>query len=237
MNQCEHERGATNVGVEAIQSLYPQRLTQATDRACIRVLCVDYHPLLREGVSRVLSEQPDMVVVAQAATGREGIRQFREHRPDVTLLDLRLPDMSGAELIRSIRAEFREARTVVLTTSEGDAEIRLALGAGARGYLLKTMSPDHVLRAIRMVHAGKRSVAPEVAAQLAEHACDIELTAREVEVLRHVAGGNRNRDIASNLSISEDTVKAHIRSIMSKLGASGRTQALAIALRRGIVHL
>lgn len=237
MNQSSYDRAISNIGIEAIRSLVPQGPGALVERTCIRVLCVDGHPLLREGVARVLSGQPDMAVVAQAANGADAIRQFREHRPDVTILDLRLPDMSGAEVIRSIRADFRDARTVVLTTSDGDAEIRLAFAVGARGYLLKTMSPDHLLKAIRAVHSGKKSVAPEAAAQLAEHACDVELTAREIDVLRQLAGGNRNRDIAEILYISEDTVKAHIKNIMSKLRASDRTQALAIALRRGILHL
>lgn len=237
MSQGLYERGVSNVGIEAIRSLYPPGPSPTTDRVCIRVLCVDGHPLMREGVAKVLSQQPDMAVVAQAANGLEALRQFREHRPDVTILDLRLPDMSGLEVIRSIRAEFREARTVVLTTSDGDAEVRLAFAAGVRGYLLKTMTPDHILKAIRAVHSGKKSVAPEAAAQLAEHACDVELTAREIDVLHQLAGGNRNRDIAEILYISEDTVKAHIKNIMSKLRASDRTQALAIALRRGIMHL
>ncbi|MGC4053754.1 MAG: response regulator transcription factor [Paludibaculum sp.] len=237
MNQGLYQPGISNVGIEAFRSLQPEGIGSVMDRLCIRVLCVDGHPLIREGVSRVLSQQPDMAVVAQAANGIEGIRQFREHRPDVTLLDLHLPDMSGAEVIRSIRSDFRDARTVVLTTSDGDAEIRLAFAAGARGYLLKTMTPDHVLKAIRTVHSGKKSVAPEAAAQLAEHACDVDLTVREIDVLNQLAGGNRNRDIAEILCISEDTVKAHIKNIMSKLGASDRTQALAIAVRRGIVRL
>jgi DNA-binding NarL/FixJ family response regulator len=203
----------------------------------IRVLCVDDHPLLREGIAAMINNQPDMILVAEAASGSEGILKFRELQPDITLMDLRLPDMSGIDSLIAIRTEFSEARIVMLTTFEGDVEIQRALEAGARGYLLKSMPPRELVDVIRQVHAGKKRVPPEVAAHLAEHMSDEELTGREIDVLRHIAGGNRNRDIAEQLFISEETVKVHIKHIMEKLGASDRTQAVAIGVRRGIIQL
>jgi DNA-binding NarL/FixJ family response regulator len=208
-----------------------------TDKPKIRVLSVDDHPLLSEGIAIMINSQPDMVLVAQALSGSDAIRQYREHQPDVTLMDLRLPDLSGIDAMIAIRTEFADARIVMLTTFEGDVEIQRALEAGARGYLLENMPPSEILDVIRHVHAGKKRVSPEVAAQLAEHMSDEGLTAREVEVLRKVAGGNRNRDIADLLFISEETVKVHIKHIMDKLGAKDRTQAIAIAVRRGIIEL
>ena len=205
--------------------------------ARIRVLSVDDHPLLRQGIGALVSAQPDMVMVGQAATGEEGLREFREHRPDVTLLDLRLPDIGGVEVLRAIRAEAPEARVVILTTFEGDVEIQRALEAGARGYLLKTMPPGELVEAIRQVHAGKKRIPPAVAAQLAEHVSDEALTRREIEVLRHIAQGNRNKDIGERLFISEETVKVHVKHVMDKLGASDRTEAVAIGIRRGIIQL
>jgi DNA-binding NarL/FixJ family response regulator len=208
-----------------------------SDPARIRILTVDDHPLLREGIAAIINNQPDMLLVAEASSGREAIHNFREHRPDVTLMDLRLPDLSGIDAMIAIRTEFIEARIVMLTTFEGDVEIQRALEAGARAYLLKSMPPKEIVEVIRQVHAGKKRVPPEVAAHLAEHLSDEALTMRELDVLRHVAGGNRNRDIARILFISEETVKVHIKHIMEKLGASDRTQAVAIGLRRGIIHL
>lgn len=208
-----------------------------TETARIRVLSVDDHPLLREGIGALVSAQPDMEMVGQAATGAEGLAEFRARKPDVTLLDLRLPDMSGVEVLRAIRAESTEARVVILTTFEGDVEIQRALEAGARGYLLKTMPPGELLDAIRQVHAGRKRIPPAVAAQLAEHMSDEALTPREIEVLRHVAEGNRNKDIAERLFISEETVKVHVKHVMEKLGASDRTGAVAIAIKRGIIEL
>ncbi len=210
---------------------------QMTDSAPIRVLSVDDHPLLREGIAIIINNQADMLLVSQAASGTEAIQQYREHRPDVTLMDLRLPDLSGIDVMIAIRAEFPDARIIMLTTFEGDVEIHRALSAGARGYLLKNTPPSELVRVIRQVHGGKKSVPPEVAAHLAEHMSDEVLTAREIEVLQRIGGGNRNKDIADLLFISEETVKVHIKHIMDKLGAKDRTQAIAIAVRRGIIQL
>ncbi|MEA2173492.1 MAG: hypothetical protein QOD00_1084 [Blastocatellia bacterium] len=208
-----------------------------SSQAPIRVFSVDDHPLLREGIAAIINNQPDMLMIDQAATGCEAIQMFRQHRPDITLMDLRLPDMSGIDALISIRSEFSEARVIMLTTFEGDVEIQRALKAGARGYMLKTNPPKELVETIRQVHAGKKSIPQQIAANLAEHLSDEALTAREIEVLRHISGGNRNRDIAKRLFISEETVKVHIKHIMEKLGASDRTQAVAIALRRGIIQL
>lgn len=208
-----------------------------TGPARIRVFSVDDHPLLREGLAAIIDSQPDMLMVAQASTAEEAIQQFRTHRPDVTLMDLRLPDKSGIEAMAAVRVEFPEAKFIMLTTFEGDVEIQRALEAGARAYILKTMPPKELVEVIRQVHAGKKRVPPQVAAKLAEHLSDEDLTAREIEVLSQIAGGNRNRDIAEKLFITEETVKVHIKHIMDKLGASDRTQAVAIGLRRGIIHL
>lgn len=208
-----------------------------SDPARIRILTVDDHPLMREGTAAMIGSQEDMLLVAEAANGAEALQRFREHRPDVTLMDIRLPDRSGIDTLIAIRAEFPEARILMLTTYEGDVEIRRALQAGARGYLLKSMLPGELLAGIREVHAGKKRIPPEVAAQLAEHVGEEPLTARELEVLRQVAGGNRNRDIALRLFIAEETVKVHVKHIMEKLGARDRTEAVSIALRRGIIQL
>jgi DNA-binding NarL/FixJ family response regulator len=203
----------------------------------IRVFSVDDHPLLREGIAAVINNQPDMVMVAQAASAQEAIEQYRHHQPHVTLMDLRLPDMSGIETLIAIRTEFPDARIIMLTTFEGDVEIKRALEAGARGYMLKSMPPKDLVEVVRQVHAGKKRIPAQLAAQLAEHMSDEVLTEREVEVLGQIAGGNRNRDIAERLFISEETVKVHIKHIMEKLGASDRTQAVAIGVRRGIIEL
>ena len=208
-----------------------------SNKQSIRVFSVDDHPLLREGIATLVNNQPDMVLVGEASTGAEAIQQFRQHLPDVTLLDLRLPDMSGIDVLIAIRSEFPAARIVMLTTFEGDVEVQRALQAGARGYLLKNMPPVELLDVIRQVHDGKKRIPPEIASQLLEHLSDEGLTEREVEVLREVADGNRNREIAERLFISEETVKVHIKHIMEKLGAADRTQAVAIGVRRGIIHL
>ena len=208
-----------------------------TSHARIRIFSVDDHPLLREGIAALVNNQPDMVIAGEASTGSEALQLFKEVQPDITLLDPRLPDMSGIDILIALRSEYPEARVIMLTTFEGDVEIHRALQAGARGYLLKNMPPAELLDVIRQVHAGKKRIPAAIASQLAEHMSDETLTAREVEVLRAVAGGNKNRDIANKLFISEETVKVHIKHIMEKLGASDRTQAVTIGVRRGIIQL
>lgn len=205
--------------------------------AVIRVLGVDDHPLLREGIDAIVSSQPDMELVASACDGAGAIAAFREHRPDVTLMDLRLPDMSGLDAMRAIRDEHPSARVIVLTTFEGDVEIQRALASGAHAFLLKSMPPKELLAAVRAVHAGRKWVPAEVATRLAEHMSDEALTPREIEVLREVADGRTNREVGQRLFISEGTVKVHLKHIAEKLGASDRTQAVAIAVRRGIIQL
>jgi len=203
----------------------------------IRVLIADDHPLLREGVVAVLGDQPDIVVVAEATRGAEAVELFRQHQPDVTLMDLRMPDMSGIAAIAAIRAEFPKARIIVLTSYAGDAHAVAALKAGASAYLLKSMLRKELLDTIRAVHAGKRRVPPEVATEIAEHAADDALTEREIEVLRRVGAGLSNKQIALQLTISEGTVKAHMKSILPKLGARDRTHAVMIAVKRGIIDV
>ena len=203
----------------------------------IRVLCVDDHPLMREGLAALINDAPDMTVVAEATNGREAVREFRAHRPDVTLMDLRLPDMSGIDALVAIRKEFPDARVVMLTTCEGDAGITRAFKEGAAGYCLKTMPPKDLLEAIRHVHAGKKTVPREVGARLADQLREDPLTPREISVLREVVAGARNREIGVRLSIAEETVKVHMKKVLEKLGAADRTQAVVIALRRGIIHL
>jgi DNA-binding NarL/FixJ family response regulator len=203
----------------------------------IRLLTVDDHQLLREGIAAVLEAQNDMTLVAQASNGREAIEIFRRLRPDVTLMDLRMPDMSGIEAITAIRAEYPDARIIVLTTYAGDVQAAAALKAGAAGYLLKNSVRKELLETIRSVHAGKRRIPPEIATEIAEHVADDELTIREIEVLRRVAAGKSNKLIAAELAISEGTVKTHMKSILPKLDASDRTHAVMIALKRGILDL
>jgi len=203
----------------------------------IRVFCVDDHPLMREGIAAVIRNESDMQLVAEASTGHEAIQGFREHQPDVTLMDVRMPDMGGIDALLAIRTEFADVRVIMLTTFEGDAEIQRALEAGAQGYMLKSMPRHQLVDMIRKVHAGKKQIPPVVADQLIEHIGDETLSKREVEVLQKVAGGNRNSEIAALLFISEETVKGHIKHIMEKLGASDRTEAVAVGIRRGIIHL
>jgi DNA-binding NarL/FixJ family response regulator len=203
----------------------------------IRILTVDDHPLLQEGIAAVIRSQPDMELVGEARSGRDALQKFREVMPDITLMDLRLPDMNGIDVMIAIRTEFPEARIVILTTFEGDAEIKRALAAGAQGYLLKSMPPRELLDGIRQVRAGRKRIPTEIAERLAEHLGDETLTAREIEVLRQVATGSRNRDIAEHLFISEETVKGHVKHIMDKLGANDRTEAVSIGIRRGIIQL
>ncbi len=208
-----------------------------SEQVPIRVLTVDDHPLLREGICTLINSQPDMSIVGEASTAAEAVERFRELRPDITLMDVRLPDKNGIDAMLAIRSEFPDARIIMVTSSEGDVEIQRAIGAGAQGYILKSMPPKDMVDAVRMVHAGKKRIPAAIAAHLAEHYADEDLTAREIEVLQQIAGGNRNRDIGDRLFISEETVKVHIKHIMEKLGASDRTQAVAIAIKRGIIHL
>jgi DNA-binding NarL/FixJ family response regulator len=208
-----------------------------TESSTIRILTVDDHPILRDGIAAVLESQPDMTLVGQACNGREAIECFRRLRPDVTLMDLRMPDISGIEAITAIRAEFPEARIIVLTTYAGDAQAAAALRAGAAGYLLKNQVRKELLETIRVVHSGKRRILPEIASEIAEHFADDVLTLREVEVLKRVAAGKPNKLIAAELDISEGTVKTHMKSILPKLDASDRTHAVMIALKRGILDL
>jgi DNA-binding NarL/FixJ family response regulator len=203
----------------------------------IQVLCVDDHPLLREGVAALIATQTDVELVAEACNGREALEQFRKHRPDITLMDLQMPEVSGIDAMSAIRAEFPEARIIVLTTHAGDVQVSRALKAGARAYLLKGSLRKELLETIRAVHAGQRRLSPEVAAQIAEHAVDDALTSREVDVLRLVACGNANKEIAARLSLTEETVKSHMRNILAKLCAKDRTHAVAIGVKRGIIDL
>jgi DNA-binding NarL/FixJ family response regulator len=209
----------------------------SSDRPPIRVLSVDDHPLLREGVAALLANQSDMTLVAEASNGREAIEQFRRHRPDVTLMDLQMPEMNGLDAIIAICEEFPAARIIVLTTYVGDALVLRALKAGARAYLVKGLLRKELLETIRLVHAGQKRITPAVATELAEHATDDALSPREVDVLRLIAGGNANKIIASRLAITEETVKGHVKSILAKLAANDRTHAVTIGLRRGIIDL
>jgi DNA-binding NarL/FixJ family response regulator len=206
------------------------------DAGPIRILAVDDHALLREGIAGLVAGQSDMTLVAQASNGREAIHQFRAHRPDVTLMDLQMPEMNGLDAMIAIRGEFPEARIIVLTTYIGDVQVLRALKAGARAYLLKNLLHKELLETIRAVHAGKKTVSPEVSFQLAEHATDDALTPAEVRVLRLIAEGNANKEIAAQLSISEETVKGQVRNILSKLGANDRTHAAMIGVKRGIIE-
>ena len=203
----------------------------------IRILTVDDHPLLREGIAALVNAESDMKLVAEASNGEEAIEQFRLHRPDVTLMDLQMPAMNGIEAVTRIRDEFPDARIIVLTTYTGDVQALRALKAGARAYILKGHVHRELLEAIRAVHAGKKRIPPDVAAELADHAAENELSSREIEVLRLIASGNANKLIADQLSISEETVKSHVTNILSKLGANDRTHAVTIGLRRGIIDL
>jgi two-component system, NarL family, response regulator len=203
----------------------------------IRIVTVDDHPMLREGIAAVLASEADMVLVGEASNGREGIEQFRAHRPDVTLMDLQMPVMNGTDAIIAIRKEFPDARIIVLTTYSGDVQAVRAFEAGAVGYLLKNLVRKELVETIRSVHSGKKRIPPEIALGIAEHHADDALTEREIEVLKHVAAGNANKMVAYNLDLSEETIKAHMKNILSKLGAKDRTHAVTIALKRGIIEI
>jgi DNA-binding NarL/FixJ family response regulator len=203
----------------------------------IRILTVDDHPLLRKGIASLVNAEPDLKLVAEASNGKEAIDAFRSHRPDVTLMDLQMPEVDGLEAIDAIRREFPEARIVVLTTYSGDTRALRALKAGARGYILKGHVHKELLDTIRAVHAGQKRIPPEIAAELADHAIDDALTEREIDVLRLIADGNANKQIADHLSIGEATVKSHVTNILSKLGANDRAHAVTIGLKRGIIEL
>lgn len=203
----------------------------------IRVLSVDDHALLRDGIAALIANQSDMELVGEASNGREAIELFRKHRPDVTLMDLQMPEMGGIDAMSAIRGEFPEARIIVLTTYAGDVQVFRALKAGARAFLLKGLLRKELLDTIRAVHAGHKRLPPEIAAEIAEHATDDALTPREIEVLRFIAGGNANKEIAARLSLTEETVKGHVKNILAKLGANDRTHAVTIGLKRGIIDL
>ncbi len=203
----------------------------------IRILAVDDHVLVRQGISVLVGTEPDMTLVAEASNGREAIQQFRAHRPDITIMDLQMPEMNGLDAITAIRGEFPDAKIIVLTTYKGDVQILRALKAGARGYLLKSTIHKELTETIRAVHAGKKALSPEASYEIAEHATDDALTPAEINVLRLIAAGNANKQIADQLSITEETVKGRVKNILSKLGASDRTHAAMIGLKRGIIEL
>ena len=209
----------------------------SADQGPIRVLSADDHPLLREAVAALLASQSDMTLVAEASNGHEAMEQFRTHRPDVTLMDLQMPKMNGLDAMIAIRGEFPGARIIVLTTYAGDVQVLRAIKAGARAYLLKSLVRKDLVEIIRLVHAGEKRIAPEVARELAEHAADEALSSREIEVLRLISGGNANKEIAAKLSITEETVKGHMKSIFTKLGVHDRAHAVTIGVKRGIIHL
>ena len=208
-----------------------------SEERTIRVLAVDDHPVFRQGIASLIADQPDMTLIAEASNGREAIQQFRAHHPDITLMDLQMPEMNGIDAAITIRNEFPEARIIVLTTYTGDVQVLRALKAGAHGYLLKNLLHKELLETIRSVHAGRKALSPEASHEIASHATDDALSVAEINVLRLIAAGNANKQIASQLSITEETVKGRVKSILSKLGANDRTHAAMIGLKRGIIEL
>jgi DNA-binding NarL/FixJ family response regulator len=230
----KREADGTNLRADLISMMIPR---PPHDPSLIRILTVDDHALLREGIAALVNAEPDMKLVAEACNGEEAIEKFRSHRPDVTLMDIQLPGLNGIEAINRIQSEFPNARIIVLTTYTGDVQVLRALKAGARGYILKGHVHRELLGAIRAVHAGQRRIPPEIAAELAAHVADDELTPREIDVLRLIAAGNANKQIADQLSIGEATVKGYVTNILSKLRANDRTHAVTIALTRGIIQL
>jgi DNA-binding NarL/FixJ family response regulator len=214
-----------------------RRESVSNDLNAIRILTVDDHPVVRNGIAGLVADQSDMLLVGEASNGREAIQQFRAQQPDITLMDLQMPEMSGVDAIIAIRNEFSQARIIVLTTYTGDVQVVRALKAGAQGYLMKNLLHKELLEAIRKVHAGKKILSPEPSGEVASHAADDSLTPAEISVLRLIADGNANKQIAAQLSISEETVKSRVKNILSKLGAHDRTQAVTIALKRGIIEL
>src|ERR1700688_14163 len=239
-----HRDGSAHSGLDCVRDLAGEggfaserKRGMSADRHPIRILSVDDHPLLREGVAALLAGQPDMLLIGEASNGREAIEQFRKHRPDVTLMDLQMPEMNGVDAMIAICAEFPVARIIVLTTYTGDVQVLRALKAGARAYLLKGLLRKELLETIRLVHAGQKRMPAEVATELAEHATDDALSPREIEVLRLISGGNANKEIAAQLSITEETVKGHVKNILAKLNANDRTHAVTIGLKRGIIDL
>jgi DNA-binding NarL/FixJ family response regulator len=203
----------------------------------IRILAVDDHPVFRQGIAGLIADQPGMILVGEASNGREAIQQFRVHRPDITLMDLQMPELNGVDAIIAIRSEFPQARIIVLTTYAGDVQVLRSLKAGAQGYLLKDLLYKELLETIRAVHAGKKAISPQASYEIAEHATDDPLTPAEIAVLRLIAAGNANKQIADQLSVTEETVKSRVKNILSKLGANDRTHAAMIGLKRGIIEL
>jgi DNA-binding NarL/FixJ family response regulator len=219
------------------QTGFAGRKTVQSAASLIRILTVDDHPLLRKGIAALVNAEPDLKLIAEASNGKEAIDAFRSHRPDITLMDLQMPSVDGLQAIEGIRTEFPDARIIVLTTYSGDMQVLRALKAGARGYILKGHVHKELLDTIRAVHAGQKRIPPDIAAELADHTTDDLLTAREIDVLRLIATGNSNKQIADHLSIGEATVKSHVTNILSKLGANDRAHAVTIGLKRGIIEL
>ena len=230
-------RGSQFLSPLAASQTIKRTVTMGAADNRIRILLVDDHPIMREGIAAVLSTEPEMALVAEASNGREAIEQFRAHRPDITFMDLHMPVMDGTDAILAIRKEFPDARIVVLTTYSGDTQASRAFRAGASGFVLKNMVRKELIETVRCVHSGKKKIPPEIAVEMAEHHMHDALTDREIEVLQQVAAGNANKIVAKNLFVSQETVKTHMKNILSKLGANDRTHAVTIALKRGIIDI